>query len=248
MAVAHLDCLAYRAAGEEDGGVFLSAAFERSLSVRDSPELRPSVRDSIPFVGVHPLLPPVLKHFGFACADSVHPAHPRLAYNYEREWAWSLCSAYMTEVSVSERVFIQPCQTIAWIEPLAPGLPNASLHPSERHSPQRLWAFEAVVDLMLRASEVSEQHHHSWMDFTTGTRSAFLAYDARGDAFLSCPVDSPSRRLPTGKRGGVGSEARKGRWKRYRDLDAVAPVSLFRPPSPTRAPPSGGNHERGGGV
>ena len=214
--------------------------------MRNFPELPSSVRDSFPSVEVHPLLPPALKHFGFACADSAHPAHLRLAYNYEREWAWSLCSAYMTEVSIKERVFVQTCQIIAWIERLAPGLPNASLHPLEHHSTHLLWAFEAVVDLMVRASEVSGRHHHSWMDFTTGTRSAFLAYDARGDAFLSRPVDSPSRRLPTGKRGGVGSEARKGRWKRYRDLDAVAPMSVLPPPSPTRAPPSGGNHEREG--
>ena len=246
VAVAHFDWSAYPAAGEEDGCVFLSAAFERGLSVHDFPELPPSVRDSFPSVGVHPLLPPVQKHFGFACADSAHPAHPRLAYNYEREWDWSLCSAYMTEVSINERVFIQLCQTIAWIERLTPGLPTAFFHPLEHHSPHLLWAFEAVVDLMVRASEVSDLHHHSWMDITTGTRSAFLAYDARGDAFLSRLVTSPSGRLPTGKRGGVGSEARKGRRKRYRHLDAVAPVSVFPPSSQTRAPPSSGNHEREG--
>ena len=86
-----------------------------------------------------------------------------------------MCGAYMTEVSINDGVFIQPCQTIAWIELLAPGLPSASLHPLEHHSPHLLWAFEAVVDLMVRASEVSERHHHSWMDYTTCTRSAFLA-------------------------------------------------------------------------
>ena len=234
VAVAHFDWTAYRAAGEEDGRVFLSAAFERGLSVRNFPELPPSVRDSFPSVRVHRLLPPVLKHFGFACADSAHPAHPCLVYNYEREWAWSPCSAYMTEVSINERALIQPCQTISWIERQAPGLLNASLHPLEHHSPHLLWAFEAFVDMMVRASEVSERHHHSWMDFTTGTRSAFLAYDTRGNAFLSRPAASPSRRLPTGKREGVGSEARKGRRKRYRDLDAAA-LCLFSRPRCRRA-------------
>ena len=57
VAVAHFDWSAYRAPVEEDGRVFLSASFERGLSVRDFPELPPSVRDSFPSVGVHPLLP-----------------------------------------------------------------------------------------------------------------------------------------------------------------------------------------------
>ena len=188
----------------------------------------------------------MLKHLGFACADSAHPDHPRLAYNYERDWAWSLCSAYMTEVSINEGVFIQPCQTIAWIKRLASGLPNASLHLLEHHSPHLRWAFEAVGDLMVRASDVSERHHHSLMEFTTGTRSAFLAYDARGDAFLSRPAASPSRRLPAGKPGGRSSEARKGTRERYRDLDAVAPVSVFPSSLPTHAPPSGGGYGREG--
>ena len=57
VAVAHFDWSAYRAAGEEDGRVFLSAAFERGLSVRDFPELPPSVRDSFPSVGFIPSSP-----------------------------------------------------------------------------------------------------------------------------------------------------------------------------------------------
>ena len=57
VAVAHFDWSAYRAAGEGDGRIFLSTAFERGLSVRDFPELLPSIRDSFPSVGVHPLLP-----------------------------------------------------------------------------------------------------------------------------------------------------------------------------------------------
>ena len=75
------------------------------------------------------------------------------------------------------------------------------------------------------------------MDYTTGDRSAYLPYDPTRDAFVA---RSPLRLLfvvTAQKRGGVGTEHRRGRRKRYRDLDAVAGDSVgpvlnhFRPTS-----------------
>ena len=92
--------------------------------------------------------------------DRQHPVHSHLVFNYERQWAWALCSACMTEVCVNSRVFIQPTQTIAFLERVTPVLPNASINPSERTSPHGLWTFRAVLGFMLRASVLSEQHLH----------------------------------------------------------------------------------------
>lgn len=59
------------------------------------------------------------------------------------------------------------------------------------------------------------------MDYTTGVRVPFLAYDPAADGFPASPSASPLVVGKTTKRGGVGSESRCGRRKRYRDLDAV---------------------------
>ena len=131
---AHHDWSAYRHPDEADGRIIPSAAFASGLSSGDFPVLPLDVRESFPSLGVHPLLPPVLKHFGFACADSQHPARSRLAYNCQREWAWSVCCAFMAEVHVNARVFLQPLQTVTHFERLVTSLPDASVHPSERGS------------------------------------------------------------------------------------------------------------------
>ena len=97
----------------------------------------------------YPLLPPVMKHFGFACADLQHPAHPRLTYNYEREWAWSVCCAFMTEKYVAARAFLQPSHLVAYLQPLVTKLPDATMHLSERSSSHVPWIFERAVGLMV---------------------------------------------------------------------------------------------------
>lgn len=76
---AHYDWSGYRLENEASG---LSAGY--------FPPLPSIVRDRLPSVGIHPLLPPVLKHFWFICADLPHPTYSRLAVNYECEWAWSV--------------------------------------------------------------------------------------------------------------------------------------------------------------
>ena len=76
---------------------------------------------------------------------------------------------------------------------------------------------------MSRAGEVSALHHRTWLDYTTGTRSSYLSYEPTEDAFVSRPSPIPPVVGNTGKRGGVGSESRRGRRKRYKDLDAVGP-------------------------
>ena len=185
--------------------MFRSSAFPSGLVASDFAELPPSVKESLPSLGVHPLLPPTLTHFGFSCMDRQHPVHPRLVFNYEREWAWALCSAYMAEVCVNSRIFIQPTQTIAFLERVTPGIPNASIHPSERASPHELWTFGAVVGFMLRASVISEQHLHPWVDFTTSSKAFFLEYDTANDVFLSRTSSRSAVRGGKGRRAGVGS-------------------------------------------
>ena len=182
---AHHDWVAYRGENEADGRVVPSAALASSLAVRDFAVLPAGVRESFPFLGVHPLLPPILKHHGIACADRQYPAHSRLAFNYEREWAWSVCCAFMSEVCMNRRAFVQPKPTVAFVRRVASGLPDVALHPSEHSSAHVPWTFSHAIDLMGRTSEITPQHHRSWMDYTTGARSAYLPHDPTGDAFVA---------------------------------------------------------------
>ena len=72
IALAPTDWSAYRHRDEEDGRVLPSASFSPGLSRGDFPELPVAVGESLPSLGVHPLLPYVVKHFGFACSDPRH--------------------------------------------------------------------------------------------------------------------------------------------------------------------------------
>lgn len=109
------------------------------------------------------MLPPILKLFGFRCKDLQHPSQTRLVFSYEREWAWAIFSPYMAEVCENARLFIQPSPTIAFLERVSPGLRSVSIHPSERASPHSLWTLGSVLEFMLRASEVSQQHLRPWV-------------------------------------------------------------------------------------
>ena len=85
IAVAHLDRSAYRRADEKDGRMFRSACFEHGMSQADFPALPAMVRDSFPPLGAHPLLPYVLKYFGYTFAEEGHPAYPKRLSKCERE-------------------------------------------------------------------------------------------------------------------------------------------------------------------
>ena len=237
VSFSHRDWSTYRHREERDGRVVPSSAFASGLAPGDFAPLPTDIWDAFPSLGVHPLLPPVMEHFGFACADTQQPAHPQLAYNYGRKWAWSVCCAFMAEVHVNARVFLQPLDTIAFVERLAVGFPDASLHPSERGSCHVPWTFEHTVGLMVRAGDVSARHHGSWVDYSMGTQSFFLTYDARADVFVARPPPvSPAVGVAV-NRGGVGSESWRGRRKRYRDLDAVGAVPMDPDPCSFRAAP-----------
>ena len=80
---------------------------------------------------------------------------------------------------------------------------------------------------MHRASDASTGAHRLWTDFTFGERAAFLPYDARSDSFVACSGSGPPRFSWAEARGGVRSEARETRRKRYRELDAVSPTPAF---------------------
>ena len=129
VAVAHHDRAAYRGPDEADDRVFRSSAFVRGLNSGDFPSLPNAVMSSFPSLGVHPLLPFILKHFGYACVDARHPARALLQHNVEREWAWSISNAFMSEVSINRRVFVQPSRVLAYLEGVFGDLPNVSLHP-----------------------------------------------------------------------------------------------------------------------
>ena len=66
------------------------------------------------------------------------------------------------------------------------------------------------------------------MDFTTSSKAFFLEYDTTNDVFLSRTSSRSAVRVGKGRRAGVGSERRRGRRKRYRDLDVVTvgPLAL----------------------
>ena len=174
---------------------------------------------------MHVLLPYVVKHFGFACSDPRHPVYDELVYDFEREWAWCLCSAYMNEVWLHGRAFVQPVEVPSFLGRLAPTLPDVPFHPSERCSPPIPWSCSSVLDLMHHAVAVPERNRRPWTDYTTGTRSLFLAYDFQGDAFMA-RLNPPAAGYWRSK-GGVGSAVREARRKRYRDLDGEPPAIVL---------------------
>ena len=124
IAVAHHDWAAYRGPDEADNRVFRSPAFVGGLTPGDLSSLPNAIIGSFPYLDIHPLLPFILKHFGYACADAHHPARALLQHNCEREWAWFVCNAFMSEVSINRRVFVQPPKVLAYLESVIVGLPN----------------------------------------------------------------------------------------------------------------------------
>ena len=156
----------------------------------------------------------------------------------------------MNEVSVQNRVFLQPPEVLEFLERVAADLPCVPLHPLERSPTHVSWSGAAVLQLMHRADAVPERNRRPWKDFTTGDRSTFLAYHPRADAFVACPTTKLSSPDRPGRGGGVGSAARESQRKRYRDFDgevaalAEAGTNPFRLPTPhscvpdSLAPPS----------
>ena len=151
-AVAHHDWAAYRGPEEADDRVFWSSAFVGGLTPGDCPSLPNAIMGSFPSLGIHPLLPFILKHFGYASTDAHHPARALLLHNCEREWVWLVSNAFMSEVSINQREFVQPSKVLAYLERVIVGLRNVSLHPLERNSPHVLWTFGSALELMQRAS------------------------------------------------------------------------------------------------
>ena len=211
VAIAPHHWAAYRYSGEADGRVFRSAVFADGLSPRNFPPLPDAVGDALPSLGVHPLLPYALKHFGAACTDPRHPSYVNLMYNVEREWAWVVGNAFMNEVSIHGRVFAQPTGILAHLGRVAWNLPNVPLHPLERSSLHVPGTYAFALELMHRACDVGDPHLCHWTDFTTGIQSSFSVHDRRGDAFVARPsVVAPSSRR-SGGMGGVGSASRLSR-------------------------------------
>ena len=225
IALASTDWSGYWHRDEEDGRVFLSASFSPGLSRGDFPELPVAIGGSLPSLGVHPLLPYVVKHFGFACSDPRHLVYEDLVYSLEQEWAWCLCGAYMNEVWLHGRAFVPPVEVLSFLGRLAPTLPDGPFHPVERGSPPVPLSYSSVLDLMHRAVMVPERNRQPWIDYSTGTRSLFLAYDCQGDGFLARP--NPPAAGSSRSKGGVGSAVREARRKRHRDLDGEPPAVVL---------------------
>lgn len=158
------------------------------MSLGYFPAVLLSVRTALPSLGFHSLLPYALKHFGLASIDPCHPSYSRPLFNYEREWAWSLCSACMGEVDAHGRAFLQSPETISFLERVTPDLRDVALHPLKRGSPHERWTFRAVVELMTRTAEVSERNYRYWPECPTGDQSAYFSYD------LPSTASSPARR------------------------------------------------------
>ena len=131
--------------------MFRSSAFEQGLPPADFPALPEEIEGALPSLGANPLLSFALKHFGFACADREHPVHADLSYNFEREWAWSLGNALMTELRVTTRAFVQTPEVLAFLGRVAPGLPAVPLHPLEEGFQHVMWSFSSLLELMQRA-------------------------------------------------------------------------------------------------
>lgn len=218
MALALNDWSAYRHTDDEDSPVFLSAAFSSRFSRSHFPELQAVVGEALPSLGVHPLLPSTLKHFGFACGDTKRPAYGDLVCNFKREWAWSLCIAFMSEVSQHRRTFVQPVGLPSSLGRVASSLPDVPLHHLDHGSPHVPWSHSSVLYLMHSAGAVPERNLRPWTDYATGCQSLFLAYDFKGDGFAARP-NSPVAGPPRNK-GGLGTTAREARRKRYRDLES----------------------------
>lgn len=191
-------------------------------SISHFPELLSVVGEALPSLGVRSILPYTLIHFGFACGDPKHPACDDLVYNFEREWAWTLCNAFMSEVSQHGRAFIQAVGMLSCLSRVAPLLPDVPLHPLQDGPPHVPWFYISILDLMHRVGAVPECNRHLWTNYTIGSQSLFLPYDFEGDFFVArpnSPVVGPSR-----NKGGVRSTAREARRKLYRDLEGEPPA------------------------
>ena len=194
-----------------------------------------------PSLGVHLLLPYFLKHFGVACSDPSHPAFADLMYNVEREWAWALGNAFMNEVSIHGRVFVQPIEVLAYLGRVAWDLLSVPLHLLERSTRHVPWTYSFALGLMHQANEVGDRHLRYWSEFATGDQSSFLAYDRRGDAFVARSTGvGPSSGRPWGE-GGVGSASREARKKRYWDLDNEPAAYQFARVNQSPGPTFGGS-------
>lgn len=130
VALAPHDWAVHRRSDEEDGRVLRASSFEKGLSIREFPPLPVILIEGLPSQGVHSLLPFILKHFGFLCTDSRHPVCADVIYNLEREWAWSLGNALMNEVSVQERLYVQPPEVLQCSWRVAADLPAFPYTPS----------------------------------------------------------------------------------------------------------------------
>ena len=82
--------------------------------------------------------------------------HADLAHNFEREWAWALGNAFMAEVHINRRVFVQPIGVLAFLGRVAFDLPAVPLHPLEANAKHSMWSFASVLSLMHRACQVPE--------------------------------------------------------------------------------------------
>ena len=207
VAITPPDWTVHRRSDKEYGRVFRASTVENGPSPGYFPPLPAVVREALPSLGVHTLLPFVLKHFSIVCADPQHPAYVDVMYNLEREWAWSLGNPLMNEVSVQNRVFVQPPEMLAFLGKVAADLLRVPLHPLERISTYVSWSGAAVLQLMHHADAVLERNRRPCTYFMTGDRSTFLAYYPGADAFVarSTPKLSSSDRPVRG--GGVGSAA-----------------------------------------
>ena len=228
VSIAPHDWAAYRHSGEADGHVFRSASFKEGLSPSDFPRLPEMVRVALPSLGVYPLLPYILKQFGVACADWTHPAYDDLIHNVEREWAWALGNAFLNEVSIHGRVFVQPTGVLAHLGRVAWSLPSIPLHPLERSTPHVPWNYAFVLELMHRAYAAGDRHLRHWNDFTTGSQASFLLYDHKSDAFVTGPAVPAHSYMCRASGGGVGSASRLARRKRHHDLDSGHPRMRWR--------------------
>ena len=115
IALSPNDWSAYCHTEDENARVFPSAAFSPGLLRSDFPVLPAAVGEALLSLRVHLLLPYALKHFGFACRDPKHPAYADLVYNFEGKWAYSLCNAFMIQVSLHGRAFVQPLGVLSFL-------------------------------------------------------------------------------------------------------------------------------------
>ena len=158
-------------------------------------------------------------------------------YNVEREWAWALGNAFMNEVSIHGRVFVQLIEVLSSLGRVAWDLPCVPLHPLERSTRHVPWTYAFVLELMHRACDAGERHLRLRTDFTTGVQSAFLLYDHQGGTLVARSAASAPSSRRRGNGGGVRSASSLGRKKRYPDLDGEPPACVFAGSNPSLESP-----------